>query len=500
MNLKIALFGSFRDSNGYTWRLPDEITQKQLQEVTNLFLKTYDDGRRLPLDEIYGGYFLDATHQMFYAFRFIDGGRDSRGREGVVITNWAVAPYASMGGKNIRSLYDRLTFSALPNPSEIIFSDSFEFIAPTTTLNEGVLSGDKVFSIFNLPTNIDRNSIVQFELKGIDKAATIKFISTPFSRTGFSKAKTNTMVQEKKHPVIVKKNSKKLNRFSIHIACTSILFVAFILFGIGLWPNKSKKTEVDSQKEQLNINLQSEDASQTAKDASSYVSTRGNDSNEDDIPSVSSFFYKYDVNSFAIYVIAKESCVWKDIETNNVASLRHRKPIECGKTDFDLVIDKSVLSLQFYYPTPISGAGSSDNHDPLCFYIDGIDDEKYILTVTDSSWEIRVDKRFKHTGESPLSSTYSNLTRESESYSLRDKNDLELAQLLIESNRISFKSDPSIPATFVRMEEDNLLNFGQTISFASNVFFVFFKVDTHQSTESLDLELNSSIDNGGTNE
>ena len=497
MNFTIALFGSFKDTNGYAWKLPNGINQNSLQDVANHFLKYYEDGRRLLPNEIYGGYFLDSANQVFYAFRFIDGGQDSYGRAGVVITNWAIAPFSEVCAKSIRTLFDLLTFKMLPESGKIFVSDTFEFSLAATTLSEGNLTGDAVDTVFRLPGTADKDVLVQFELKNQNKNATIKCFS-PLRKHVFPKTKIKTVVQEIPPPINKKKRGK---RFSFHMVCASVLFVALILFGIGLWPNKSRMTEVDSPIEQLNSSLHSEDVSQTVKDTSSYASTTGNDSNEDDTPSVSSFFYKHpDVNSFAIFVIAKETCVWKDTTTNNVAHFQRGRSIECGKTEFNLVIDKSVVSLQFYDPTPIFQSGSSDNHDSLSFYINDIDDGKYILTVTDSSWEIRVDKRFKHTGESPLPSTYSNLTQESESYSLKDVNDIELAQLLIEANKISFNSYPSIPATFVLTEENNLSNFDQTISFANNVFFVFFNVDTQQSVESLDMDSNFPIDNGGSNE
>ena len=114
MKFSIALYGSLKDSAGYTWKALHDVDTNRLEEINFKLTKQYEDGRKIPAEAIFGGYYIDFNLDRFYAFRFMNGGYDNRGRAGVVVTNWAVSRYSEVAGKDIKALFEHLTFMQLP--------------------------------------------------------------------------------------------------------------------------------------------------------------------------------------------------------------------------------------------------------------------------------------------------------------------------------------------------------------------------------------------------
>lgn len=198
MKFAIALYGSFKDSAGYAWKLPVGYDQGVFERIKRHFSKSYEDGRRLSSSELYGGYYIDIINDRFLAFRFIDGGEDALGRVGVVVINWAVTQYSGIVGKNIKSLYDRLTMRQMPLGEciDVDFKSEFAFcgnVAGTILGAERVLLGEEACSVFQLPiAKCCRDTLVEFVLMSQQKEASVKFLSLDEkSATSVRKSSTN---------------------------------------------------------------------------------------------------------------------------------------------------------------------------------------------------------------------------------------------------------------------------------------------------------------------
>ena len=108
MQFSLALYGSFPDTNGYTWKNPAGLNTSGLEKIKSFFSNPPQDGRKILPNDCIGGFYLDPVTDTFYAFRFINGGCDSHGRDGVVITNWVVCKLSEVLGKNIEELFSRI--------------------------------------------------------------------------------------------------------------------------------------------------------------------------------------------------------------------------------------------------------------------------------------------------------------------------------------------------------------------------------------------------------
>jgi len=183
MKFAIALFGSFKDSPGYVWKLPSGHDGKVFENIASHCSRSYDDGRRLGPDEMYGGYFIDVVNDRFFAFRFIDGGEDSLGRAGVVVTNWAVGQYSSLAGKDLGPLFGRLAMREMPlgENIEVDLPGEFSFSgdsADSVLGSERVLRGESAEGVFRLPAvKCRRQTMVEFVLKEQNKEASVRFLS-----------------------------------------------------------------------------------------------------------------------------------------------------------------------------------------------------------------------------------------------------------------------------------------------------------------------------------
>ena len=269
MKFTIALYGSFKDSAGYTWKLPNGYNKKLFEVIESNLSQKYEDGRKLGNNELYGGYFVDIHNDLFIAFRFIDGGHDALGRTGVVITNWAVTQYSKILGKNIKPLFDRLTIKQMPIdgsidvdlPSEFTLSNNYTSNILGT---ERDIWGEETLSLFKIPSSkCSRITLTQFALKENYKKASIKFLS-PIPK------EKNTEKTTKSQRKIPKVNLTKIlqyfpnidfcNKFVLPIlliACCSLFFIYFFNDKkVDIPPVKDKKAPTKIEKQTNKIEKQ----------------------------------------------------------------------------------------------------------------------------------------------------------------------------------------------------------------------------------------------------
>ena len=184
MQFSLALYGSFPDTNGYTWKNPAALNTSKLEKIKSFFSTPPQDGREILPNDCIGGFYLDPVTATFYAFRFINGGCDSRGREGVVITNWVVCKLSEVLGKNIEELFSRMVQTNLQSPYIDLFlpctTTAYDTQFHQATDSERNLFGEMTHSVFSLPMQSSGRAIfVQFALRSTGKNANIKFFRIP---------------------------------------------------------------------------------------------------------------------------------------------------------------------------------------------------------------------------------------------------------------------------------------------------------------------------------
>ncbi len=267
MLFKIALYGSFKNTPGYTWVNPDGLDTSPFGRIPG----KPTDGRRIQDDEVRGGYFIDAAKDVFYAFRFINGGSDALGREGVVITNWITVPFSEIRGFNIRPLYDHLRLKELPRDiggidislssknasshSEVSSNQNTEenFFSVLSPLEKtGAVQGTTVDALFDIPVSVRRgNPLVMFDLKGNDRTAEVKIIETVPHKQPFRLSPRTPSTSEKKQIDktvdfdAIQKSIAGIAKKLLLISLTIIIVVCII----SLFPEKSHSPSSKRQKD-----------------------------------------------------------------------------------------------------------------------------------------------------------------------------------------------------------------------------------------------------------
>lgn len=443
MEFTIALYGSFEDSNGYTWKLPNNIDPEQLQKIKNKFLKTYEDGRSLHPNEVYGGYFIDADHQVFYAFRFISGKQDSRGREGVIVTNWAVADWFEVKGKSVRSLFDKLSFDTPPDSYEIHVTDDAPETEPIKFPDaaEKSLSGDDVDSVFNLPNCLNTNMLVQFELKNNEKKADIKNYSPPPPKPTRRKEHLSFR-RNRSHSKYNNVNGKKdrwgTSPYSKHSRKVFFVvsIVAFLFILIALCPrlfqtwNRTAYGIKDKQKPSAGMGNK-----QTGRLIPDNKSSKSSNSQNDArLPVLEKGEYH-----FAIYVLTGQLYSWDKPSEERVMDSLFDK--------FDISTPRNNLKISPQFSRSISVNFVTSNS--FSFMIDG-DDSIYQLSLKEDSCVIEKEDDLKDRNNEGHA-RYSDQENLPMRYSLRKRNEMPREILLVEQNRISLKHS-NIPIGYEIME------------------------------------------------
>ena len=328
MKFAIALYGSFKDSAGYTWKLPCGYNKKIFETITSNFSQKHEDGRKLKQNELYGGYFIDVHNDRFVAFRFIDGDQDALGRSGVVVTNWAVTQYSKVVGKNIKLLFDRLTMKQMPlgESIDIDFPSDFSFsgsVSASILRSENVISGDKAECVFQIP-KCTKNILIQFTMKANQKEAIIKF-SPPYSEPP----------RPIKPTVRLWDNITKLFNFQdiphIKKFFSGILIVFCCVVAIVLWPKTPQKTKTTDQKT---------DHKKTLSFPSDIASSNGK--TKQDIQPVVKQTNEIIKEKYVIYI---PTCVWTHwgISRLNRTVSNKKNKYSWG----EIRIDKSEISISF---------------------------------------------------------------------------------------------------------------------------------------------------------
>lgn len=242
MQFSLALYGSFPDTNGYTWKNPAALNTSKLEKIKSFFSNPPQDGREILPNDCIGGFYLDPVTATFYAFRFINGGCDSRGREGVVITNWVVCKLSEVLGKNIEELFSRMVQTNLQSPYIDLFlpctTTAYDTQFHQATDSERNLFGEMTHSVFSLPMQSSGRAIfVQFALRSTGKNANIKFFRIPkeysASKEKMQNEKKGNTPDRGSHLDILK-CARTFKKTSIHTIKThkiSACFAAIVMCG-----------------------------------------------------------------------------------------------------------------------------------------------------------------------------------------------------------------------------------------------------------------------------
>lgn len=257
MQFSLALYGSFPDTNGYTWKNPAALNTSKLEKIKSFFSTPPQDGREILPNDCIGGFYLDPVTATFYAFRFINGGCDSRGREGVVITNWVVCKLSEVLGKNIEELFSRMVQTNLQSPYIDLFlpctTTAYDTQFHQATDSERNLFGEMTHSVFSLPMQSSGRAIfVQFALRSTGKNANIKFFRIPkefsASKAKMQNEKKANAHDRKSHLDILKHTKyfkeKSIHAIKAHKIISVLIFIGcvFVLFKTCFCPGANDKT------------------------------------------------------------------------------------------------------------------------------------------------------------------------------------------------------------------------------------------------------------------
>lgn len=363
MIFKLAMHGSFKNTAGYTWINPNKLDVRRIESIIHSLSNKRSDGRDIGGGDILGAYFIDTDEDLFYAFRYIDGGTDALGRAGVVITNCAVARYSDVCRKDIRKLFDALSFNELPANGEINVPDSFEF-GIASALHEGALNGNEVDSVFRLPAAVDRNVIVQFELKSQGNTASVRYLSPaprkPMKpealRIASRPAKQEIPATVAEKPMVQDTKSRiGWNRFPYQMIIPGALVFALIVFAV------STMKEHDARQQNVNSVLETaqKDGSATGQNKISVLSFLEKNPGKKHIKSVC--------------IVADEDYSWYEKDSKRRLNQLRSEEYILGNNTITFSNDPRESSVVFYPFVPVRPADVLQE-DPrkhkLCFVPD----------------------------------------------------------------------------------------------------------------------------------
>ena len=411
MIFKIAMYGSFKTTAGYTWLNPNNLDIRKFEDISNHLSNKPSDGRLIQKDDLLGGFLIDKTNGCFCAFRFVDGGRDALGRAGVVITNWAFARYSDVCGKNIRALFDALNFKELPSSNEISLSVSFDF-NQTKTLAEGVLNGNEVDCIFKLPDHINQNILVHFTINSLSKKATVKKYSPSKTESPSPKLKTPTI----NHRLRAKDKSDPWSIF-ISRRFLSYVFAFLILISAVFLLSPLNKKDLPISEGNRQLSQQTE----KVKNKPILDIRKDNKSKDGDLF----------IDSLAVYVLGNDDFSWYTYNRSGQSELRlfpGTHSDDYGDIFVTFSAKKRKPTLSFSHPISISCEdniflfASTDNDNPNFF--------KFVLSKKEMS------ESFEPYLLDELRDFYSFQT---------DKSHPPLIRVLFHRNSIELVYDPSVP-------------------------------------------------------